>query len=109
MEETFFVLTSHAILLGSPPLTTVSHVVCVVLTILSGRGRPDVFECVIITSHPLGHGVGLRLGHVFLTREPQAFPWPCQAVVSTSGYEGRNIELHAGGSHMMTQRTPTIA
>ena len=55
-----------------------------------GRGSPDVFKLIIIISCPPGHGVCLSLGHVFLKREPQGFSWPCQTVVSTSAYKGRN-------------------
>lgn len=43
-------------------------------------------------SHPLGCSVWFSNDHVFLTREPQGFLWPCQTLVSTSGYEWRSIE-----------------
>ena len=70
-----------------------------------GRGSPDVFKLVTIISYPLGHGVRLSLGYVFLKREPQGFSWPCQTVVSTSAYKGRNSAECRGQSYYHAKDT----
>lgn len=46
----------------------------------------------IISSHPLGCSVWFSDGHVFLTREPQGFLWPCQILVPTFSYEWRSVK-----------------